>query len=128
MQQSDNSLQFAPWAARLGIAMLAGMFIVCVFTWIDDIRRPQLEHVTQPTAVGDSQFVKPAADPQTPLGTFHGKPLIAAQKIKARDTEMLKAGMDDSQIFFIYRAQKPADSDARFVKTANEEYLKIATP
>ncbi|MEA3189324.1 MAG: hypothetical protein QOD99_3154 [Chthoniobacter sp.] len=113
------------WAGGLGAALIGGFAIVAAFTCYDHLHRPELETVTEPTAVGDSDFIQPPAGRDAVLGRFQGKKLVASQRIKARDTRMRKAGMDDGGKFYVYRSSEPNDRDALFLKVAPEDYLRI---
>lgn len=123
---SPSTFDYA-WAARLGCALLVVLTAVSVFTFLGRTHRLQLEHVEEPTAVGDLHLV-PAAEPNTSLGTFQGQPLTVSETVKERDSSMRKAGLDDSQSFTVYRSSDPNEIGALFLKVAEGSYLKIAPP
>ena len=116
------------WAAGLAVALLAGFALVAAFTFSDRGHRLSLERVEEPTAAGDTRFVTPPASASTPVGTFHGKPLVGTQRVKGHDTAMRKAGPDDSGAFFIYRLDDPKERGALFIKVAEGDYLKVSAP
>ncbi|SRR5581483_12001514 len=118
----NNATLGKAWAARLGIALLAGFTAIAIFTSVDHARRHSLEQIEEPTAVGDRHFVNPSAQP--PL-TFQGTQLVGKQKVERRDSQMMKAGTDDSGGFFVYESEDAKDSGALFLKVANDEYLKV---
>lgn len=121
--EENDSFGYA-WATRLSGALLLALAVVSVFTFLGRSHRLNLERVDQPTAVGDLYFVPPA-EPNTPLGTFRGQPLIVAERVKERDSAMLKEGLDDSQSFTVYRSSDPEESSTFFLKVAEGSYLKI---
>src|SRR5438067_5308922 len=102
MSDAAENLTSSAWAPRLAVALIAGFALVAAFTFSDRAHRVSLERMDEPTAVGDTRFVAPPASAKTPLGSFHGKPLLGTQRVKGRDTAMRKVGLDDSGAFFIY--------------------------
>ncbi len=115
-------------AAALGAALLLGFAVVTAVAAYDKSRLAALEQITEPTAVGDRAFF-PAPEkiePEKSLLTFGGKALYGVERIKSYDGRMLKAGMDDSQSFIVYRADSSKADRANFyfLKIADERYLK----
>ncbi|MDP9291846.1 MAG: hypothetical protein M3O82_05725 [Verrucomicrobiota bacterium] len=118
------------WAYALMATMLVGFALATAFMFYDRAHLASLEQISQPTAVGDHAYfpLKSDADPAKSIATFAGRPLFAADRMRHRDSEMIKAGMDDSRSFFIYKVvaratAKPGDS--YFVKLRDGEYLKL---
>jgi hypothetical protein len=127
-------------ALTLGAGLLAGLILMAALCLYDQSRRGMLEQIAEPTAVGDTRFVAPpppvgTAGTQTLGLTWHGKPLIGNDRVKARDNRMLRVEKDDSGAYSIYRLDEPAKKggsnkarDDYFVKTAIDEFLRVTSP
>lgn len=110
--------------------MLVGFAIATGFMFYDRAHTASLEQISQPTAVGDRAYfpLKSDTDPTKTVASFAGHPLFAAETVRHRDSEMIKAGMDDSRSFFIYKVVAKATvelSDAYYVKLRGGEYVKL---
>ena len=125
---------FADWAVRLGIALIAALGAVAIFTCWSASQRAALESVSQPTAVGDTHVIPPDADPGKPLGLLNGHGLVGNERVKARDSHMIRVGMDDSHSVSLYHLEdREADAQKSygkphvvyFLKIASDEYLKV---
>jgi hypothetical protein len=117
-------------AAILGGALLAGFLCALVFTVRDERRRHELETVSEPRAVGDSQFFPEPESlaPGQTLARFEGRELIAAQPepVEIRDSRMLKAGRDESGAYHIYRPLEKENGGFLFLKIGRDRYVKAA--
>lgn len=117
-------------ALRLGAIALIGLTAVAGVCAYDHAHRGSLETVDAPTAVGDTHFVSPA-NAQQPITTWKGRELFGADRIKTRDSQMLRVAMDDTGAFSIYQATEPIKESEQkppagyFLKTANEEYVAV---
>lgn len=137
MPSSAKSLPefpFAGWAARLSIALVAALGAVAIFTTVDHARRASLESVSQPTAVGDTHFILPNADAGRPLGLLNGHGLVGNERVKARDSHMIRVGSDDTHSFSLYRLEDPDAAPQKtygkprvvyYLKIKSGEYLKV---
>lgn len=117
------------WAIGLGTALLLAFGLTIAAGFRDAARISTLEKIDEPSAVGDHAFF-PRPDkisPEKPVLSLGGQPLIALDTAKGRDGLMLKAGMDDSNSFFVYRARVPKkdEQDLYFLKLADGQYLKV---
>jgi hypothetical protein len=115
-------------AAILGGALLAGLLCALIFTVRDEGRRRELETVSEPRAVGDSQFFPESASlasGQT-LARFEGRELVAAEgePVEIRDSRMLKAGSDESGAFQVYRPLDKENNGFLFLKIGRDKYVK----
>jgi hypothetical protein len=114
----------AKWAFGLGAALLVGFAGVMASAIYDKVHLSSLETISEPTAVGDKAYVTLAS---RQLGmtvlTWKGLPLRLAdlKNISASDPDMRKAGIDDSDAFFIYTSPK----GETYVKARDTEYLKV---
>lgn len=137
--ESDSTPAFpgVPAALLLALGLLLGLGCVGFVAWND--RRPgaHTERFEQTTAVGDNVYVEKAQQPApgTVLATLNGQPLaaVSSEKLKARDTQMQRAGQDPASRLTIYISREalpapegtPAGETFYYVKTASNEYLRL---
>lgn len=118
---------FADWAMRLGGTLAVALAAVALFTFWDQNERASLESVSTPTAVGDTRFILPNANPGNPLGLLNGHGLVGDERVKVRDSRMTRVGSDDTHSFSLYRLDDPeADAQKTYGKPRVVYYLKIA--
>jgi hypothetical protein len=116
-------------AFGLGAMQLAGFVLVLALATFDRQRRVQIEGWEEVTAVGDRAFFVPPADSAAPavLSWDAGTLTVAAgERTEIRDTQMRRAGRDQSAGIAIYRHAAPGKAEAAggfYVKVAPGEYL-----
>ena len=117
------------WALRIGAALLLGYLAVCVFGVREKLHRASLEHLSEPTAVGDTAFfpLPRPWDVEKPLATFGGKPLYFADWTSTPDSAMRKAGRADAAAFTVYKfaPAAPEKNASLFLKVNSGVYAMV---
>lgn len=118
-----------PWAAGIGLGILAVVGCVAAFTAWDRAETGRLERVTEPTAVGDTAFVKEPPGGTGPLGlTLEGRTLEMVKEAKVRDGKLIREGKDDSGRYSIYRGEDEKagiEKGQLYMKTAPNEFIEV---
>ena len=115
-----------PWAAGIGIATLAIVVGVAIFTAWDRAHTSSLEEVITPTAVGDSHFVQEPAGGTHAIGLkYQGQLLDKVSESKLRDAKLLRVGMDDSGIYSLYRLEDDGKNGRLFMKVGMDEFIEV---
>jgi hypothetical protein len=95
-----------PWAAWIGLATLVLVMGVAIFTAWDRAQTGTLDTVTTPTAVGDTHYIHAPAGGSGPIGLkYQGQLLSALGDHKIRDATLIRADMDDSGVYSLYRPE-----------------------
>jgi hypothetical protein len=126
MATGDKELTaIEPWAARIGIALVAVVFGVAAFTAWDRAHVASTEQVITPTAVGDAHFVAIPPGKKGSTGMkYHGQLLDATGDDKLRDATMLRADQDDSGTYSIYKLEEDA-SGQLYLKAADDDFIEV---
>ena len=116
------------WAVRLGAAFLLGYAVVTGFAMYENSHRATIERTDEPTAIGDKTFF-PAQEPvdkSLPLAHFDGHALYFAGWQEAGDAFMLKAGMDDTRTYSVYKMEgaKGEEADYLYLRTKPGYYAR----
>jgi hypothetical protein len=118
--ENPQSKIFAqPLAVGLGVALLLGYGFATLHAIYEKSHRASIENADASSAVGDRAFFTKSFDPTLPLVNFEGHSLYFVERKEAADTSMIKTGMDDANIYAIYKLAGAKDEEASFV------YLKI---
>ena len=126
------SVYAQPWAVRLGSALLAAFVIILGFAFFDNAHRQQLETVSETTAVGDTHFFQPPADPsRVPAvgATLDGQQLYVTelQSIEVRDTHTRRVGRDAERGLAIYELSDAATDVERKRMTGSGRTFLLKT-
>ena len=101
-----DKMRAPQWAFLLCAALLVAFAGVALFSLRDRMRISEIERWDEPTGVGDKLFFTPSAalDPKSPVAAFGRSSLYAQSSEPAQwsDSQMMKAGLDDSRKFFVY--------------------------
>ena len=130
--EASPSIQAQPWAVRLGSALLAAFVVILGFAFYDNAHRQQLETISEATAVGDTHFFQPPADPsRVPAvgATLNGQPLYVTelQSIEVRDTHTRRAGRDSERGLAIYELSDAATDVERKRMTGSGRKFLLKT-
>jgi len=123
-----EAVTIEPWAAGIGLATLALVAGVAVFTAWDRTRTSTIEQVITPTAVGDTHFVQEPHPGTGPIGLkFEGHKLDMLSESKIRDSKLLRTAMDDSGIYSIYHLEDEEGKKQRlFMKVGVNEFIEVS--
>jgi hypothetical protein len=138
---SDREIFGCAWAARICLAMIAGLAIITAVAIYNGNRLSTLEVTEENSAVGDKAFFPLPAEAGKSSGPaiqFNGTALYLPVPLKQhgeRDSEMLRQGLDDSKKYSVYTLNKTSKSgkpvkpqDGSFyLKTGPAEYIKLST-
>ncbi len=125
---SQNTARGTPGKVLLLFALLTGA--VAVSAWRDWLRRSEVERVTWPTALGDTDYYQAGAEP-IPLAVKGSAYLLEEQpgeKLQRRDDEMFRVplAVPVPRLYTISESW-PADSvPPLYLKAAPGEYLRVA--
>jgi hypothetical protein len=130
MRDVDESLPVGKWAYGL----MAG-FLICLVgvSWavaVDWQSRPELERISEPTAVGDPITVVLDAEPDQPkeIVRWKGTPYYPIQSgvTFLPEYDALKVGADDSGKIWLYRERHPTQENEIIVKIGGNQFLRLA--
>jgi hypothetical protein len=117
------------WAYGLMGGFLLVMFILALTAWIDAQNRPNLEKITEPTAVGDPIFVgfDPRDNPGHEVLHWNGQPyfLQTNEPVKLPEFDALKIGKDDQGKIELYQVKKQNDLRVVLLKIGRNEFLRL---
>jgi len=120
------------WVVRLGAAMLLAYALITGFAVYQAAHRAAIEKVNAPTALGDkAYFPNPGSfDPSTPMANFEGHSLYFVDWLGTTDSKMIRAGMDDTNSFVVYKLgeAKGAEAGYYYLKIQNGFYAKAKRP
>lgn len=120
-----------PWGVRFGFLLVIGLTLIVGLSFFDNARRPQLETVSETTAVGDTHyFVPPEVDKLPVVGaTLEGKPLqvTARKQLDLRDTHMRRIGTDAQTGLTVYTLADTAIEAERDKVGKTREVLLLKT-
>lgn len=126
-EETPSKILAQPLAVGLGAALLAGYALVTGFAIYTHARRASIEHVNAGYAVGDKTYFPKTFDPAQPLVNFQGHSLYYVdKKDDALDSSMIRAGMDDSSTYAIYKLVTAKGDEASFfyLKVGPNYYIK----
>lgn len=117
------------WAVRLGVALLIGYAAITGFAVYNKAHRTAIEKVETPTGVGDQAFypIQQSFDPSVPLANFQGHSLYFVDWFNIVDSGMIRAGMDDTNSFFVYRlaGAKGAEASYFYLRYKANAFVKV---
>jgi hypothetical protein len=126
---SNDRFPGASWAFRLMAGFLVLLCLVAWSVWLNQANRTSDERISEPTAVADEITLEP--DPRDNPGKevlrWKGQPYFLQTNELARiwDSEVLKAGKDDSGKVELYQAKKQNDPRVFLVKIAPNAFLRL---
>jgi hypothetical protein len=126
---SNDRFQGASWAFRLMAGFLVLLCLVAWSVWLSQANRTGDERISEPTAVADEITLEP--DPRDKPGKevlrWKGQPYFLQTNELARiwDSEVLKAGKDDSGKVELYQAKKQNDPRVFLVKITPNAFLRL---
>ena len=125
-----EAVTLEPWAIGVGLATLLLVTGVALFTAWDRAHTSQLEAVIMPTAVGDIHFISVPPAHKGPTGLkYQGKKLDMLSEAKIRDATLLRAGIDDSGVYSLYRPEdqsNPLDKDHYYMKAKANDFIEVS--
>lgn len=125
---AQNTARGTPARVLLLFALLTGGVVVAA--WRDSLRRAELEHVTWPTAVGDTVFHKPADLPVR--AAIHGGVFlleeVPGENLQRRDDGMFRVplAVAEPRLYTISESWPAGEVPPLYLKTAHGEYVKVA--
>jgi hypothetical protein len=128
-EESIDNFPSAKWAYGLISVFLLGMLIVALTVWLDMKNRPDLEKISEPTAVGDKVTLRfdPRQNPGHEVLQWKNQPYFLQnnEPVKLREFEALKVAKDDSGKVELYRVEKQSDQRVVLVKIGIDEFLRL---
>jgi hypothetical protein len=130
MRDVDESLPVGKWAYGL-----MGAFLVCLIgvSWavgLDWQNRPEIEKITQPTAVGDPVGIvfDPKADTAREALRWTGISYYPVPNgvVSLPESNAIKVGIDDSGKIRLYRDSQQKKGDQIFVKIGPNQFLRLS--
>ncbi len=130
-----NTRKGTPGKTLVGFASILG--IVAVLNVRDCRLRPAGEEWFYPSALGDGDLLEgyAAIEPGAVVATFQGRSLVVPERrlVALEDAVLEKAGRDDEDRFFLYRAPGGDEEEAGkglFIKVepgagAESNYLRV---
>jgi hypothetical protein len=117
------------WAFGLMGGFLLLTFVIALAVWIDGEKRPILEKVTEPTAVGDPILIDfdPRDNPGREVLKWKEQPYFLQTNgpVKLPEFDALKVGKDDKGKIELYQVQKQNDLRVVLVKIGPNEFLRL---
>lgn len=125
-EDSPSKILAQPLAIGLGAALLLGYAVITAFAIYDKAHRDSIERVSGAYAVGDKNYFPKTFDKGAPLVNFSGHSLYYADHVSEADSSMLRAGMDDSNVYAIYNLTTATGAEVAFVylKVGENDYIK----
>jgi len=124
-----EAVTIEPWMAGIALATLALVAGVAVFTAWDRAHTVALEVAITPTAVGDAHYVQEPAGRAGLIGLkYLGRNLDMLSESKVRDAKLLRAGVDDSGVYSLYRPEDDKaglPKDRFFMKVKPNEFIEV---
>jgi len=128
-QEAFEQSRFDKWAYGLMGGFLLLMFVVALTVWFDCQNRPNLERITEPTAVGDQIMLDfdPRDNPGRGVLNWKGQTyfLQTNEPVKLPEFEALKVGKDDKGKIELYQVKKQNDLRVVLVKIGPNEFLRL---
>lgn len=128
-QEAFKQWHTEKWAYGLMGGFLFLTFVVALTVWIDSQNRPNLEKITEPTAVGDPVMLDfdPRDNPGREVLNWKGQPyfLQTNEPVKLPEFDALKVGKDDQGKIELYQVKKQNDLRVVLVKTGPSEFLRL---
>jgi hypothetical protein len=128
-QANVEPSQTGKWAYGLMGGFSVLMFAVALTVWMDNRNRPNLEKITEPTAVGDPITLNfdPRDNPGREVLNWNGQPyfLQTNEPLKLPEFEALKVGRDDKEKIELYQVKKQNDVRVVLVKIKPNEFLRL---
>jgi hypothetical protein len=130
MRDVDESLPVGKWAYGLMVAFLLCLAGVSIAVAVDWQSRPELERISQPTAVGDPVPVGFDVQPDKAkeLVRWKGTPYYPVQNgvTSLPEYNAYKVGLDDSRKIWLYREKHPAQENQIVIKIGANQLLRLA--
>ena len=124
---AQNTARGTPARALLLFALLSG--VVVVAAWRDALRRKEMEHVTYPTAVGDTDYYKPGGEPLKidVAGTLFTLQERPAEIRISRDDRMFRVplAVPVPRLYTPSETWPAEDIPPLYLKTAPGEYQRM---
>lgn len=116
-----------PWAVGIGLATLALVAAVAIFTAWDRAHTGDNEIVVTPTAVGDTHFVQEPGGGKGPIGLkYQGRSLDMISQSKILDAKLLRESADDTGAYSLYRLEEEgAKKGALFMKVGVNSFIEV---
>ena len=117
------------WAYGVMGGFLVVMFIIALTVWIDRQNRPNLEKITEPTAVGDPVTIDfdPRDNPGREVLAWKGQPyfLQTNEPVKLPEYDARKVSKDDKEKIELYQIRKQNDLRVVLVKIGPNQFLRL---
>jgi hypothetical protein len=130
MRDVDESLPVGRWVYGLMVGFLICLVGVSWAVAVDWQSRPELERISQPTAVGDPIAVVFDAKRDQPkeIVRWKGTPYYPIQNgvTSLPEYNALKVGVDDSGKIWLYRERRPTQENEIIVKIGANQFLRLA--
>ena len=130
MRDVDESLPVGRWVYGLMVGFLICLVGVSWAVAVDLQSRPELERISQPTAVGDPIAVVFDAKRDQPkeIVRWKGTPYYPIQNgvTSLPEYNALKVGVDDSGKIWLYRERRPTQENEIIVKIGANQFLRLA--
>jgi hypothetical protein len=130
MRDVDESLPVGKWAYGLMLAFLICLVGICWAVAVDWQSRPELERISQPTAVGDPIVIGFDAkrDQAKEVVRWKNVPYYPVQNgvTSLPEYNALKLGVDDSGKIWLYREKHAPQENQIITKIGANQFLRLA--
>ena|SRR5436190_22917792 len=124
---AQNTARGTPARVLVVFALLAGA--VAVAAWRDSLRREELEHISFPTAVGDTDYYKPGAEavPLSVQGTLFTLREVSGETRQSRDDKMYRVplAVPVPRLYTPSETWPAGEVPPLYLKTAPGEYQRM---
>jgi hypothetical protein len=124
---AQNTARGTPARVLVLFALLTGAVVVAA--WRDSLRRPELEHISWPTAVGDTSYYKPGTDavPLTVQGTVFTLHEVPGETRQSRDDRMFRVplAVPVPRLYTPTENWPAGELPLLYLKTAPGEYQRM---
>jgi hypothetical protein len=124
---AQNTARGTPARVLVLFALLAGA--VTVAAWRDSLRREELEHISYPTAVGDTEYYKPGTEsvPLTVQGSIFMLRELPGETRQSRDDKMYRVllAVPLPRLYTPAEMWPAGEVPPLYLKTAPGEYQRM---
>ena len=124
---AQNTARGTPARVLVVFALLAGG--VTVAAWRDSLRRNELEHITYPTAVGDTDYYKPGFEPVSLVvqGSAFVLRELPGETHQSRDDRMFRVplAVPAPRLYTPAETWAAGEVPPLYLKTAPGEYQRM---
>jgi hypothetical protein len=119
-----------PVAILLGAILLFGYAVISIYAIYERLHRTSVEHVSYGYAVGDTNYFPKSFDASVPVVNYSGHSLYYVNHREALDSSMARVGMDDSNVYTIYKFTEapPNEAGSLYLKVGPNYFMQVKQP